>query len=153
MKTGSILAVAVCALLAACQSAPKPETKTAASLAHEALVGAAEAWVKSELFFGLAPWEAEGLGLAAAEGTWRAFLDEEVTPRFPDGFTVLDGYGQWRADARSGIERSRSRVLVIVHPATAAKRAGLEAICEAYKARTGEKSVLVIETPVAPPRF
>lgn len=143
----------VCALLAACQTAPKPEAKAVVSMPPEAPVVAAEAWVKSELFFGLAPWDAEGLGLAAAEGTWRAFLDEEVTPRFPDGFTVLEGYGQWRADAKSGIERSRSRVLVVVHPATAAKRAGLEAICEAYKSRTGEKSVLVIETPVSPPRF
>jgi Protein of unknown function (DUF3574) len=138
-----------CALLAACQSAPSPEAKPVAA----APAAAPEPWVRTELYFGIAPAEAEGLGLSAAEGSWRAFLDEEVTPRFPDGFTVLDGQGQWRADERSEIDRIRSRVLVIVHPDTPAKRAGVEAIRAAYRERSGAQSVLAVETPVREPRF
>lgn len=113
----------------------------------------ATGWVKTELFFGLAPAEAEGLGLSAAEGTWRAFLDEEVTPRFPDGLTVFDAYGQWRPGADAETERVRSRVLVIVHPDAPEARAKLQALCEAYKNRTGAKSVLAVETRIGPPRF
>lgn len=151
MKFGAASLILVCALLGGCQSAPKPEPQTVA--APVSAPAPTANWVRSELYFEIAPAEAEGLGLAAAEGTWRTFLDEVVTPRFPDGFTVLDAYGQWRADGKSEIERGRSRVLVIVHPATAAQRANLDAICEAFKTRTGEKSVLVVETPITPPRF
>lgn len=146
------LAFAACALLAACQSAPPAKTKPAA-IPSPATAPAPENWARTEIFFGIAPAEAEGLGLSAAEGTWKAFLDEEVTPRFPDGFTVLDGYGQWRADEKSEIDRIRSRVLVIVHPATPAKRAGIDALCAAYKIRTGAKEVLTVETPISVPRF
>ncbi|HEY0437853.1 MAG TPA: DUF3574 domain-containing protein, partial [Phenylobacterium sp.] len=31
-----------------------------------------------------------------SEADFRKFVDEELTPRFPDGLTVLDGGGQWR---------------------------------------------------------
>lgn len=112
-----------------------------------------EKWVRTELSFGVAPLEAEGLGLSAAEGTWRTFLDEEVTPRFSDGFTVLDGHGQRRENAGAPVERERIKVLVIVHPDTGQNRAGIEALRAAYRARTGEKSVTAVESPVAPPRF
>lgn len=151
MNLRPVLSVAACALLAACASAPKPEIAPPPAAAVS--VPAPEKWVRTELYFGIAPQEAEGLGLAAAEGTWRSFLDEEVTPRFPDGFTVLDAYGQWREDEKSPIERERSRVLVIVHPDTPEKRAGIEALREAYRARTGSISVLAVESVIAAPRF
>ena len=139
--------VAACVLLAACASAPAPSAATAVARAAEP-----EKWVRTELYFGIAPYEAEGLGLAAAEGSWRAFLDEEVTPRFPDGFTVLDGYGQGREGEGTEIVRTHGRVLVIVHLDSPAKRAGIDALREAYRVRTGAKSVLAVETPVAAPR-
>jgi hypothetical protein len=152
-RSAFAFALAACALLAACQSAPKSGKASAVTSTAPAPELVVENWARTEIFFGIAPAEAEGLGLSAAEGTWRAFLDEEVTPRFPDGFTVLDAYGQWRADEKSEIDRIRSRVLVIVHPATPAKRAGIDALCAAYKTRTGAKEVLVAETPIAAPRF
>ena len=144
-----VLPVAVCSLLAACASTPKPAAPVSTTAATP--IPAPEKWVRTEIYFGLAPYEAEGLGLSAAEGSWRAFLDEEVTPRFPDGFTVLDGYGQWREGGE--LSRVRSRVLVIVHPDTPAKRAGIDALREAYRARTGTKIVLAVETAIAAPRF
>ncbi len=149
MNPRPLLLLASCVALAACQSAPKSAPVGAAPAAAVVV----EKWVRTELFFGVAPLEAEGLGLSAAEGTWRTFLDEEVTPRFPDGFTVLDGHGQRRENAGAPIERERSKVLVILHPDTAEKRAGIEALRAAYRARTGEKGVLAVETPAAPPRF
>jgi hypothetical protein len=146
----------LCLFLAACQSAPSPvAAPVAAPAAQQAapLASSAEAWVRSELFFGLAPAEAEGLGLAAAEGVWRSFIDEVVTPRFPDGFTVLEAYGQWRAGVGAEIVRERSRVLVILHRDTPERRADVEAIRAAYRERTGEQSVLVIEVPVRAARL
>ena len=46
---------------------------------------------------------------------WRGFLAAEVTPRFPDGLTVLDANGQWRGDD-DVILRERSKVLLILAP-------------------------------------
>lgn len=150
MKIRAVSAAVVCAFLAACQSAPQPAAKPV--VAPVVAQPVAESWVRTEIVFGLAPAEAEGLGLSAAEGTWRAFLDEEVTPRFPDGVTVLDAQGQGRADDKSPIERSRSRVLVLVRPDTASGRAGIDALCAAYKTRTGAKEVLVVDIPIMAPR-
>jgi hypothetical protein len=45
--------------------------------------------------------------------------------------------------------RERSKVLVIVYADTAARRAGIEALCAAYKKRTGEKRVLLVTTSVS----
>ena len=39
-----------------------------------------------------------------ADSEWQDFLATSVTPRFPDGFTVLDGHGQW-------LERKTHRVI------------------------------------------
>jgi hypothetical protein len=152
MTARTALVLIACALLAACQSAPKPAPSSGA-VGVASSENAEAAWVRSEMYFAIAPADAEGLGLSAAEGSWRAFVDEEVTPRFPDGFTVLDAYGQWRESDTSPVERERSKVLVIFHADTPVKRAGVDALREAYKARTGEKSVLVVETPVRAPRF
>src|SRR5690606_25210715 len=52
-------------------------------------------WVRTELYFSLGEWT-EGAPDREAEAAWRGFLDREVTPRFPDGLTVVDVYGQWR---------------------------------------------------------
>ena len=155
MMLRSVLLVAACAVLAACQSAPKPAATPAVSVGVVVPAPESEKWVCTELVFELAPYEAEGLGLAAAEGTWRTFLDEDVIPRFPEGVTVVDAYGQRRDNtARSGeIVRSRCRVLVIVHPDNAAKRGDIDAVREAYRARTGASRTPVIETAVSAPRF
>src|ERR1700676_3204801 len=62
----------------------------------------------AEMFFG----RNEGQGLAVTDDDWRAFVDEEVSPRFPAGLTVSDVYGHWR-DA-DGFVREPSKALFIV---------------------------------------
>ncbi len=153
------LLVLACALLGACHHPPRPPGAGASAAPatsgqrSPAFAEAPDAWLRTELYFGIAPAEAEGPRLSAAEAAWRGFLDEEVTPRFPDGLTVLDAYGQWRADQASEIGRIRSRVLVIVHPDTPAARAAIEEIRAAYRQRSGALSVLAVETPIRSPRF
>ncbi len=82
-------------------------------------------------------------GAAVGEADWQAFLDSEVTPRFPDGLTVLTGYGQWRnADS---LHKEGSRLLLIwaLRPAESDPR--IEAIRNAYKARFAQESVLRVD--------
>jgi Protein of unknown function (DUF3574). len=95
--------LAVLLALSACASVA-PSAGTAPSAASATLQGdaarpaQASGWVRSELYFGVGEEsgpadrpQAEPISAAR----WRAFLDKEVTPRFPDGLTVFDAYGQW----------------------------------------------------------
>ena len=98
---------------------------------------------QAELFFGR---EMTGRGMVSEE-EWRQFLDEEVTQRFPDGFSVADVYGQYRNHA-GAIAREQSKQLVIVTAGGSADQAKLNAIRDAYKRRFNQESVLLVEAPV-----
>lgn len=99
--------------------------------------------VETRLFFGLA--RPDGRAVSAVE--WAAFLADVVTPRFPDGLTVLDGHGQYRLPDRGEVRREETRVVVVVHPDDAASDAALEAIAGEYRRRFAERSVLRVDVP------
>jgi hypothetical protein len=69
------------------------------------------------------------------------FLATEVTPRFPAGFTVFEGYGQWRGSS-GRIGREPSRMLLIWYKPEARSDAKIEAIRAAYKRQFNQESVL-----------
>ncbi|MEJ6789843.1 DUF3574 domain-containing protein [Brevundimonas sp. BR2-1] len=94
----------------------------------------------AELYFGRNIGDQPGV----SEADWRAFLDEEVTPRFPDGLTVIDAAGQWRSQS-GAIGREASKVLVIVLSGRSDERARLDAIREAYKRRFRQEAVMLVE--------
>jgi hypothetical protein len=102
-------------------------------------------WVRSELYFGVGP--AGPMEGGVGETRWRVFLDREVTPRFPDGLSVFEAYGQWRGTGKTEPSREHSKVLVILHEDTNANRAALDAIRAAWKALTHEQSVLLVSQP------
>ena len=78
---------------------------------------------------------------------WRAFLDEEVTPRFPDGLSVIDIYGQYRG--RQGrIDRERSKLLVVVVFDAPAHALRVQAIVDSFRRRHKQESVLRVEQPI-----
>ena len=45
----------------------------------------------------------------------RRFVDEEISPRFPDGVTVMDGGGAWKGSENLLI-REAAKVVLIVLP-------------------------------------
>ena len=102
-------------------------------------------WVDTQLYFGLGPADDPAKG--ASEAAWRAFLDAEVTPRFPAGLSVVDVYGQWQGKNESAPERIRSKMLVILYPKTTENTARIEAIRAAWKRKTGDQSVLEVTQP------
>ena len=122
-----LAALAALSLLSACMT-----------VAPLSCTGGASPRPVAELVFG----RNIGASLGVGEAEWRAFLDAEVTPRFPDGFTVLDARGQWR-DGGS-IVREPSKVLVIALSDENRDRASLSAIADAYKARFRQQSVLTM---------
>ncbi|MEZ5285088.1 MAG: DUF3574 domain-containing protein [Vicinamibacterales bacterium] len=82
--------------------------------------------VHDRLFFGLRT----GDGVVSAE-QWSRFLEEVVTPRFPDGFTVVDASGQWRAAGDAHITVEPSRVVEIAHDDSADARRHVHEVVEA----------------------
>jgi len=108
--------------------------------------GATRGWVDTKLYFGLG--EADHPDRGISEAQWRAFLDKQVTPRFPSGLSVVDVYGQWLGKTEPAPERLRSKMLIIDYLDTAENRAKIEAIRSAWKQQTGDQSVLRVTEPV-----
>jgi hypothetical protein len=96
-------------------------------------------WVRTELFFGTSKPD----GTAVTEAEWKGFLDAEITPRFPDGLTVLTGLGQWQEEDND-IVQERSMILILLYPREFAHESGakIEAIRAAYELQFKQESVL-----------
>jgi hypothetical protein len=97
------------------------------------------AWSRSEMYFGLQRRD----GTPIPEEDWKSFIEQTVTPRFPAGLTVFDGAGQWRhADGR--IAREPSKVLVILHPTSAAIEATIDEVRRVYCERFDQEAVMKV---------
>ena len=96
-----------------------------------------EQFAEYRLFFG----RSQGTVEVVSEEAWRAFLADEVTPRFPDGLTVLDAAGQWRGDS-GAIVRERTKLLLILAPPGADAMQRTDEIADAYKRAFGQSNVL-----------
>nr|WP_285482850.1 DUF3574 domain-containing protein [Amycolatopsis sp. NBRC 101858] len=70
-----------------------------------------ELWKRTELFFGTGKPD----GTEVTDKEFAAFSDREITPAFPDGFTRLDGSGQWRGGS-GVIVREHTHVVVLLYP-------------------------------------
>lgn len=129
------VALGAVSTLAACSGLPGREAPSCAS---------GTAMQKHELYFGLT----RPGGARIEEGQWRDFLATEVTPRFPEGLTVLDARGQWRDRRDGAVIRQPSRVLVLLHPETPEAAKALNGIRTAYRERFEQQSVLLVSAPV-----
>jgi hypothetical protein len=121
-------------------SAPVP-----ASLSGDAKRPSAAKWLRTELYFSIGNWQSPHR--VEDEQRWRHFLDREVTPRFPDGFSVIDAYGQWLPREAKQPERLNSKILVILHEDTPERIQDIDGIRSAWKTLSGDKSVLMARTP------
>jgi hypothetical protein len=86
--------------------------------------------------------------LGVSEAAWRRFLAREVTPRFPDGLTVLNATGQWQDKDRGQLVREPSKLVIIVTADEISVGDKIAAIIAAYKQRFRQRSVVAISRPV-----
>ena len=143
-----LLVSCLTAALAGCAhpSAYVPPAAAAPTLTGDpAHPGRTTGWVDTRLYFGMGPADHPEQGIS--EARWREFLDREVTPRFPDGLSVADIYGQWQSKGQTAPERLRSKVLIIDYPDTPENRAKIDAIRAAWKAITHDQSVMRVTQP------
>ena len=127
MRMAMLVLLAVAAAMAtACGAAGEP-----------ACPEGTEPFVEHQLFMG----RNGDSGEVVDDAAWAAFLGEVVTPRFPDGLTVLNAQGQWR-DSEGVIQKERSKVLVILVPPGADSVRLLDEVPDEYKRRFNQESVL-----------
>jgi len=101
---------------------------------------ASEILVRTELYFG-----SNRPGGEVTDAEFSNFMDREITPRFPDGLTLLTGYGQFLSSTGVLI-KERSKVLILLYPAsTAASNQRVQEIREKYKAMFQQESVLRVD--------
>jgi hypothetical protein len=116
-------------------SAPAPDPAPVASAAH--CEPGDSALVRDVIYFGRNRPE----GGVVSDAEWRGYLDSVVTPRFPDGLTVVEAHGQWRG--RGGaVEREQAEVLTLFHPDDVVSRRGVDELAAEYKRRFGQEAVL-----------
>ena len=102
-----------------------------------------ELWQEYRLFMGRGSGGAE----VVSDADWTDFLADTITPRFPDGLSVIDVAGQG-ANADGTIERERTKMLLVLVPPsdeTALNR--MNEIGAEYKQRFTQDAVLRVVTP------
>jgi hypothetical protein len=136
-SAGALAADLPCAVVGPLASPEVPESQGGHRPFHKpGFVG--ERFVRTELFFGSAR-----PGGTVTEGEFKQFLDQCVTPRFPDGLTLLVGLGQFRGADGVPIEE-RSMLVILLYPEVVRRESSvrIEEIREAYKEIFQQESVL-----------
>jgi hypothetical protein len=98
-----------------------------------------ELFARTELFFGL-----NMPGGVVSQDDFQRFVDTQVTPRFPDGLTVVDAKGQFRG-ASGQPEKEDSKVLILLYPFAKESSQAIEDIRAAYKSAFQQQSVLRVD--------
>jgi hypothetical protein len=116
---------------AAAPSSPEP---------YICLLPGEERMLVAELFFGR---NIKGRA-PLSEAEWSQFTADAITPNFPDGFTVFDGYGQWRNPQTGQIARDPTKILLVAAKRSPDLAGRLTAVMDAYKQRFHQQSVGLI---------
>jgi hypothetical protein len=143
LLAASAVALGACATpapaAAPASDAPAPAAAPAVGLPADCLP-----YERTELFFGTGR-----AGKAPiSDQEFDAFLDAEITPRFPDGLTMLTGLGQWRG-SDGKLAKERSAVVILLYPKPSAADSGtkIEEIRHLYEQKFNQESVLRADDP------
>ena len=96
--------------------------------------------VSVELYFGRGKPD----GGEVSDTEWEDFLATEVTPRFPDGLSVIEVMGQYRGSSGRVVSERSKRLHIVVFD-TPAHSARIGEIIDLYRRRFGQESVLRTE--------
>ena len=140
---GLLAAVALLALAAPVRA---EEARPQQAQPGELRPGLSVVMIESKLLFGLA--SADGSGVSEQE--WTHFLANEVTPRFPEGLTVIAAYGQVKGEAHgtAQVVQENMRMVLIYHPDTPEAARKLDDIRRLYSERFHQWGVLQVTNAV-----
>ena len=91
----------------------------------------------------------KGDGASVTEGEWLDFLAEAITPRFPDGLTVLDARGQWFDTDEGRLYVESTKLLNVLVPVDSADAglASVRQISDSYKEHFNQQAVFHTALP------
>ena len=127
--------IALCAVIALSGCASETGAETPGPTCRDGF----EEFAEYSLFFGRS--DSTGAEVVSEEA-WNEFLEDTVTPRFPDGLTVMNGRGQWQLES-GAIQREGTKILYILTEVGDGGLRLLDEISEEYKRRFGQESVLL----------
>lgn len=99
-----------------------------------------KSFVRTELLFGLS----KPNNGVIAEAEFQHFVDQKVTPLFPDGLTMFSATGQFR-DNHEAVVKEGSKLLLLLYPVNPTSHRNVEQIRQAYKTMFQQESVLRVD--------
>ena len=106
--------------------------------------------IKLEMYFGLGLNVGNTTGVSAqiTNDAWNKFVDDVITPRFPDGLSVVDiSNGQWLSTTTGTIEKEKSKLLILLMADTHENLRKVKEISEIYCQQFLQESVLINKVP------
>lgn len=98
---------------------------------------------QTQLWFGLS--KPDGQSISTQQ--WQHFVDQVITPAFPQGLSVVEARGQWLGN--DGVRVSEnSRGLLLIYPASKEKSYAIDLIRTRYQQLFAQESVMRIDQPV-----
>lgn len=99
--------------------------------------------VQTQLYFGLS--KTNGV---VTPSEWQRFVDREIAPRFPQGFSVADVRGAWLSEEAKRTITENSKLLIRVHDGTPADNDAIGAIVASYKHAFAQESVMRVDQSI-----
>jgi hypothetical protein len=116
------------------------ESLTKTTIQNEELKSDRAKLIQKDLYFGR---NITGGG-EVSEAEFQAFIDTEITPRFPDGLTTYDANGQF-LDSSNTLIQEPSQVISLIFENTLQNQAEVDRIIAAYKQQFQQESVLEVD--------
>jgi hypothetical protein len=98
---------------------------------------------QDELYFGTSLPD----GKSIAEDQWQQFLNDEITPHFREGLTVVDGYGQY-LDSSGTLLREKTKLVILIYEPSPSREKAIQEIMQKYKQKFQQESVLRVTNEV-----
>lgn len=134
-----LLLAATTAVWASERAAAAPPTPPRERVFCEERLGG-ELWARTELYFG----RSRASGPDVTEVEFQQFIDEVVTPRFPDGLTLVDARGQFRG-AGGVIIQEPAKLLILFYPWNGEANRAIDQIRRQYVRAFAQQAVLRVD--------
>jgi len=105
-------------------------------------------WLKSELYFGARIAD----GSLISTQAWAEFLEQVITPAFPDGLTVVQALGQMRG-SNGVIRQQPTWVVVILRPRGSVEDQRILSVVNNFRSRFKGAELMRVDIPVTHPQF
>lgn len=108
----------------------------------EKLCVSGKPYTETKLYFGMN----KPTGGRVSASDWQKFVDTDIAPRFPEGFTVIDAHGAWLGREEGKTISESSKIVIRLHDTAEEKAIG--DIIDSYKKKFEQEAVMRVDTGV-----